>query len=328
MQNRKKLMGNILKVTVVALAAAILVAVVAIAVTFATGGFEIGGSDSSKDDGADRRAPVIKGPEGDTAIAYTGDTMTYKSLVTVSDNSGEYTLDVNSSSVNLNAVGTYKVVYTAKDPSGNESTYELTLVVKNGEYSEKKLMELVAAKATELGITQDMSKVEKVRRIYAYVNDPSESNKYNANIVFNDVSNIYNSQGSSFSRNNWQSDWVEEAILTLKNGKGDCYSYYSVSKAFFEYFEIENYGIKRAEDSSESGTHFWSIVNVGTESAPKWYFYDATRLAGKFESDGSRNACLITEGKLASYRTTADGTEFYKFEKWSGFPNIETEPLA
>ena len=116
--------------------------------------------------------------------------------------------------------------------------------------------------------------------------------------------------------------------------KGDCYSFYAVSKAFFEYFEIENAGIQRSADSSESGTHYWNIVKV----EEGWYYFDATRLGGTF-SDGGRNACLVTEAKLLGYKTSKGGTEFYKLNKTNAdffeaddnggvFPKIETTKIG
>ena len=121
------------------------------------------------------------------------------------------------------------------------------------------------------------------------------------------------------------SDWTEEAVRTLESEEGDCYSYYSLSKAFFEYFGIENVGIRRSEnyeDAEEDGTHFWCVVNV----EEGWYYYDATRLAGTFD-DGSRNACLITEAKLKSYRGSHGEDYFYKMIKPVGFPQISTKEL-
>ena len=174
-------------------------------------------------------------------------------------------------------------------------------------------MELIAEKAEELGITKSMSKTEQVKKIYAYVNSKET-------IYFTDESNI-----PDINRDSWESDWMEEAVRTLESEQGDCYSYYSLSKAFFEYFGIENIGIRRAENyegADEDGTHFWSVVKV----EGGWYYYDATRLAGSF-NDGTRNACLITEAKLKSYRTSKGEDTFYKMTKPAGFPAIATKEI-
>lgn len=314
-RKRKKFMSLVLKITVIALAAAVLAAGIGIGVLLATG--ELSFASAGADSGEDTKKPVIRGPEGNTQVVYTGDAVSYKSFVQVSDNSGNYELTVDNSQVNLNVVGTYTVTYTATDGAGNQSTYTLTLVVKNGEYSDAKLMALVEAKATALGITKSMSKVEQVRKIYSFVNG----------ITWQATGS--NTPSQQISRENWELDWVEEAIRTLDKKKGDCYSYYSVSRAFFEYFEIENLSIKRASDQdTKHGTHFWNVVNVGTESDPQWYYYDATRLKGTF-ADGTHNGCLMTESKMNSYTPSDSGSDLvmYRFEKWNGFPTISTKEL-
>lgn len=328
-QKRKKLVGWVLKITILVLAATVLVAAVGIGITLAQGGF--GGDDESGDD---TKKPVIRGPEGNTQIVYTGDNISYKSFVQVNDDGGQCDLSVeifDSDNKRIDAIdsgklGTYTVKYTATDAAGNKSTYVLTVIVKNGEYSEQKLMTLVEAKAKELGITKDMSKETQVRKIYAFVHSWVQWGSDESQ-----VSKIYTAlypEAEKFSRSTWKEDWVAEAILSFTKRDGDCYSYYSLSKAFFEYFEIENLGIMRSEDSKEKGTHFWNVVNIGTKENPQWYYYDATELAGEF-SDGKDNGCLMTEKKLNSY-ITSDGradNEFYKFEKWNGFPTISDKEL-
>ena len=309
-----------MKLTVVILAVAILGAGVAIGITLAGGGFRREEPPVEQD----TQAPAIKGPKDGKALAYLGEAIAYRSFITVTDNSDNYTLTVDDSGVNKTKEGTYQVHYTATDAAGNKAQYTLTLIIKNGEYSMNQLMRLVEQKAATLGITKSMSKVEQVRAIYEFVNDPT-AGKNDANIYFNDESNTPSQQ---MSRDDWDIDWVEEACRTLSMSRmeGDCYTYYAVSRAFFEYFGIESIGIQRAKDSTEAGTHFWSLVNVGSESAPAWYYYDATRLAGTF-NDGTRNGCLITEAKLNSYVTSQGGREFYKMNKPADFPTVATTAL-
>ncbi len=323
---RKKRVELMLKCSIVILAVCLLVTGVAIGITLANGGFSAD-YDEDVDDGEDRKAPVIKGPEGDRMVVYLGEGIPYKSFIEVSDNSGEEcTISVDNSKVNANAEGTYTVKYVVKDSTGNKAEYTLTLVIKNGEYSKTKLMTLVEAKAKALGITKEMTKEQQVRKIYEFVNSPNASAS-DANILFTDESNTPSQQ---MSRENWEVDWIEEACRTLSMSRmeGDCYTYYSVSKAFFEYFEIENLGIQRSAKSTEPGTHFWSVVNIGTKEKPNWYYYDATRLAGSYDAQKPKYGCLITESTLESYKTSKGGKEFYLFDKWAGFPTISTQKIS
>lgn len=335
-ETRKKQWQTILKISVVALAALILITGAVAIITALNGGFS--SNPSSYGDGGsgggDTQKPVIKGPEGNVAVAYIGETISYKSFVTVTDNAGTPELSVDNSAVKPDTEGSYPVKYTATDAAGNKTTYTLTLVVRKGDYSYDKLMALVAAKASELGMSKDMSKTELVRKIYDFVNDPGASSGNDANIYFSDHSNTPTQQDGI--RALWKVDWIEEASRTLEmtRMKGDCYTYYSVSKAFFEYFGIENLGIKRSEKSNVAGTHFWSLVNVGTESNPQWYYYDATRLAGTFQTGGGNNGCLMTEEKMNSYKGSHGETQFYLVDKqaWEAdmnrkFPTIATEPI-
>ena len=319
---RKTNMRTALKISIVVLAALILVTAVVAIITAVNGGFDANPvSRRDEESGGDTKKPVITGPEGNIAVAYIGESIAYKSFVTATDNEGTPELMVDNSSVKPDTAGTYTVKYTATDASGNKATYTLTLVVRKRTVSDADLAKLktdIAAKAQELGITSSLSKVEQVKKVYEFVNNwiPWGS----------DRSNIAVSHGSAFTRETWQADWQEEAILALKNKDGDCYSYYALSKAFFEHLGIENLGIRRSEKSEEQGTHFWNVVNIGTKEAPKWYYYDATELAGTF-SDGTDYGCLMTEAKLNSYVTSKGGKQFYLFEKWEGFPTIATETV-
>lgn len=322
----RKMMWKIITVTMVALAVCIVVAAVG-------GIFMLIGGGSSKAETTDTEAPVIKAAK-ENVIIYTGETISYRSFVTViDDRDEECSLSVDSTGVKQNIPGEYVVKYVATDAAGNKSkTFSLKVTVKDGAYSEDKLMKLVGQMAlTELGYTKEQAKsqgktkTQIVKDIYNYINDPT-AGKNDANIYFNDVSNTpaQSAQGGQKSRTGWETDWIEEAYRTLSMPRmqGDCYTYYAVSKAFFEYFEIENVGIQRAVSSTESGTHYWNVVKV----EGGWYYYDATRLAGSF-ADGSRRACLITESKLLGYKTSNGGTEFYKIDKWEGFPKISTDPV-
>lgn len=308
---QKKYMMTAIKITVMVLALAVLVCIVAVVMAL-----------FDEAPASDKIPPVIEGPEGDVAEGIVGDTIAYKSFVRVSDDSGKYKLSVNTDRVDKSREGTYTVIYTATDEAGNSTEYSLKLTLKKKLYSRATLMELVETKARILGLSKTMTKAELVKAIYAYVNSPSKG-KNDATIYFSDESNT---PAQRDSRETWETDWIEEAVRTLKMERmeGDCYTYYAVSRAFFEYFEIECIGIQRSADSDEAGTHFWCAVNVGSDSSPKWYYYDATRLAGKF-SDGSRNGCLMTEKKMTSYVTSAGGKEFYLFDKPSDFPKIESE---
>lgn len=318
----RRVMSLIIKITVVALAVALVATTVMLIVDMAGGDLDkqIGAS-SPSGEGNDTKAPVITLANGlDAIYAYVGETVSYKTAVKVTDNSGNYTLDINRDDVDLDKEGKYTVIYTATDGSGNTATLEVILVVTDKKYTYDELMSAIARKAAALGITQSMSKREQVEAVYDYVNSKLE---YGAE------SNVPN-----VDRDDWKIDWVTEAAMTLESTpkvdtydmRGDCYSYYSLSKAFFEYLDIEHVGIQRdnSDIPSKEGTHFWLMVNIGDKTA-QWYYFDATRLNGKFTSDGTKNGCLMTLSKIQSYQpSTSLGYDFYEFDP-SKYPTAATK---
>ena len=259
----------------------------------------------------DTEAPTISAPNAITG--YVGEGIAYIKAVEVTDNCfGEVDVQVDSSGVDINKVGSYTVKYTATDKAGHSSTAFVTVNILAERVSEDMLMDKIGELASQLGITKSMSKEEQVKKIFNYVNSPKLS-KNDANIRFTNESNTD------------RSDWMREAYLTLQGGQGDCYSYFAVSKAFFEYFEIENLDIERSAGvSTQSGTHFWSMVNIGTKSAPQWYYYDATRLA-KPHNTGS--GCLFTEAQRVDYNNNVN-SGFLEFDRKAyGYPETSTKTI-
>ena len=145
----------------------------------------------------DTEPPTISAREGTTVIGYLGESPTFKKYVLVSDDKDEEPkLAIDSKSVNTEKEGSYTVYYQAKDSAGNKSSvFSLTYVVKNNEYSRDALMKKIAKIAGDLGISKDMSTVEKVRRIYKFVNKEigwsggiGESNIPGIPLIFFDIS--------------------------------------------------------------------------------------------------------------------------------------------
>ena len=88
--------------------------------------------------------------------------------------------------------------------------------------------------------------------------------------------------------------------------------------------EIENLDIERSKGLT-SDTHFWNMVNIGTTENPRWYFFDATRYAGRFTVGGD-NGCLLTLSQLEGYKASNskyDGV-YYTFDE-DKYPAAQTE---
>lgn len=292
-----------------------------------------GGSSDIGDGGSSsgsKKPEIVLANGGDTIYLVVndgdGDTVSWRNLVKAT---GGASLQFDNSGVNITKEGKYVLKCTATSSTGKTAKRDITVIVTKAEHSYDTLMNtVVKSKVMELGITDSMSTAEKVKKIYEFVNSPGKT-KSEATIYFNDKSLT-----KSIDRDDWEFGWVTEAYLAFeqisKNGKtssGDCYTYYSVSKAFFEYFGIEHVGIKRDESlDAQYGTHFWLMVNLGTKNSPKWYYYDATRLAGKFGETGTNNGCLLTLAELQSYKTSDGKDYFYTFDPGK-YPKATTQSV-
>ncbi len=301
MAKRKKNTWTVLKITVVLVAVCFIVAAVFLVLDLA--------ADSQKQPPVGQDLPSIRLKEGSAIYMYAGETVSFRDKVTYTEGCR---INVNQDNLNKDVQGTYTVTYVATSPEGTSSYLDVTVYVTKKDYTYATLMSMIDEKAEALGIKDSMSKREKIEKVYEFVN---------GDIAFNNETANGKSNTPDIDRNNWQTDWIEEAIRTLnleldgKTVKGDCYSYYSVSKAFFEYFGIEHVGIQRDNSKIDPkyGTHFWFVVNIGSlGTGAQWYYYDATRLKYTF-SDDTHNACLITLEKLNSYHKLNGDKQGYNF---------------
>ena len=257
----------------------------------------------------DKTAPTIKIKNGnDYIIAYVGEGISFKSQLDVTDNrtkAEKINISIDSSNVNTDIEGDYYATVSAIDNKGNKST--LTVVVRV--YAERvtwdKLQEKIEPIAKRI-IIDSMSAEEKCRKIYSYVRTEIEYYDYSD-----------------------KSSWMQAAYYGLRDGKGDCFTYYSIAKAFLEYYGIDNETVQRKEGKT-SGTHFWSVVNIGDENSPRWYHFDCTRL----NPDKYHMGCLMTDAQLAEYNQLRGDTKgnkedyyFYYYDS-SNLPEVETAVIT
>ncbi len=245
----------------------------------------------------DNEPPTIRGV-ADIYIV-KGDSVAYRRNITVTDNCfGECTLDIDSSDVDKNTVGSYRVIYTATDLSGNTSKAQANVYVtySNESISQSQLWSRVDPIIDEI-ITDGMTKEQKVRRVYEYVQEK---------MTYFDESD--------------KGDWVKEAYLSLQYGYGDCFSYFAVAKAFLERLGIEYLDIQRTPGIVDE-THYWCLVNIGEGGTDKWYHFDTCEL----RDDGyNHSGCLLTDSQIEAYnrvRENNDGVTgyFYAYDK-SSYP--------
>ena len=244
----------------------------------------------------DTEPPVISGAKD--IIAYVGEGVSYRSGVTVTDNcAGEITLTVDSLAVDTANEGVYPVISWATDAAGNVSTAQASVHVYREEITEAMLYALVDPLIAELGLSF-MGKEEQVRAIYRFVHT-------DARITYVDTSD--------------KTSWIRAAYFCLQSRKGDCFSYFAVSKAFFERLGIENMDIQRTPGFT-ADTHYWSLVNIGDATGARWYHYDATRLRDVYY-EGS----LLTDRQVDAFCRVRE--YFYLYDR-TGYPATDTREIT
>lgn len=144
------------------------------------------------------------------------------------------------------------------------------------------MAEQILAKIT----SASMNKTQKARAIYSWVR-----------------SNM------RYVNHSEKGNWVKSAYTGFRTKRGDCYTYYSVSKALLDKAGIANLEVIRTD-----GHHWWSLVDCGNG----WYHFDTTpRSAGG-------TFCLLTDAELENYSNTT-GRGSHKIDH-SKYPATPTTP--
>ncbi len=232
----------------------------------------------------DTEPPVISGANDLTF--YVEDSISYRSGVTLSDNCDkpeDIKLEINTDQVVSGTAGTYKVVYTATDLSGNtaEKTVNLTLISKSyDEATVNALAQQVLAKI----ITPGMSEYDKVVAIYNWVT---------GNVRYAEQPNM--------------TDWLKAAYDGLAQHKGDCYVYCMTSKALFDNAGIKNMVI---DTVPLRYIHFWNLVDIGEG----WHHFDCTprRAGGVF--------LYWTDAQIKEYSDAHNNSHIYDRKRFPDIP--------
>ncbi len=245
----------------------------------------------------DEEGPRILGVR--ELVAYVGEGVAYRAGLSLEDNcGGAITLEVDSSAVDTSKEGVYPVFYWAQDVAGNVTFAETVVHVYAERITEEMLHAQIDPLIAQLGLS-GMSREEQVRAIWRFVHT-------DARITYVDTSD--------------KADWMREAYFTLLNRKGDCFSYFALSKAFFTRLGIENLDVQRLPGYTDD-THYWSMVNIGgSGAAARWYHYDATRLR-----DVSQSGALLTDAQVDAF--SLQRPYFYYYDRGS-YPPTSTVILT
>jgi hypothetical protein len=224
----------------------------------------------------DLEPPVINGVADKTV--YIGDAISYKKGVSVEDNKDEdLAFTVDSGKVNLKKEGNYSVTYSAFDKAGNKTTKKITITVKKFLISEETLYEQADVVLTKI-VKDSMTNREVAHEIYKWIK-----------------------QHISYTGTSDKSDWMAEAYRGMKNGVGDCFTYYAVAEALLTRADIDNMRVTRVGGTTK---HFWNLVNCGDG----WYHFDSC------PNRDHKDSFMLTDDEVAEL-TKLRGKNYYIFDK-------------
>ncbi len=192
---------------------------------------------------ADTEPPVLYGVINRSG--YVGEPIVYLAEVYAEDAvDGRVKVTVDSQ-VQPDKAGKYTVVYIAEDASGNRTEAECKFTLVKATTSEEEVRELARGVIEQI-ITDDMVKAEQLKAVFDYVRGHVH-----------------------YTGDSDKSDWRKEAARGFKTGRGDCFTFYSVTRALLDELGVEDMSLTRLGARTR---HYWVIVNIGTG----WYHFDPT----------------------------------------------------
>lgn len=115
----------------------------------------------------------------------------------------------------------------------------------------------------------------------------------------------FTKNGISYTGSSDKTDWMSGAYEGLATRKGDCFTYYAVSRALLTALEIDNIEVRRVGGIT---SHYWNLVNCGDG----WYHFDATPRSSKLPYFVS---FMFTDEEAADYTArVGEGREYYTFD--------------
>lgn len=217
----------------------------------------------------DTTPPLVTGEDFELIM---GNSVSYRSKITVTDDTDSNpTISIDNSAVDLDTEGVYPIVYTVTDASGNSTVFTLHMTV---------IKELTAAPTEQYVLHQ-------ANEILSDIVDDSMSDLQVAYTIYRWTKNNIAYYDSSD-----KTDWLVGAYDGFRKRRGDCYTYYAVSKALLTAAGIDNVDMIKHRTSDKQSRHYWLLVNVGEG----WYHFDTTRYS--FKND---NFFMVTDAELAAW---------------------------
>ena len=188
------------------------------------------------------------------------------------------------SGVLLSRKGKYTVTYTATDRSGNTASKSCTYTLVEPTVTDEQVRQMAQAILADI-ITPDMVTAEKLKAVFDYVR---------GRVHYTGSSN--------------KKDWRQEAVRGYEDGRGDCFTVYSLTRALLDELQVPYMSVTRKGSSTH---HYWVIVNIGTG----WYHFDP------LISSVHKHRCFMWTNQQCKVKAY-----FWRFYE-ENFPPIATEPF-
>lgn len=247
----------------------------------------------------DVTAPVISGTK-DLEI-YAGDTVSYKSGVTVTDDiDAKPSLSIDNTGVDLKTPGVYSVTYTATDAAGNKTsvTVKLTVKVKPENFVAPEVIYAKADAILAQFIRPGMTDREKAEAVYVWTR--------------RSVHLTYGSAPAGFVHE--EADWLQCAYQLINKDviKGDCFFFFAAQKLLLQRLGLPTIDCEKIYDGKSH--HYWLLVSV---DGGKSYYH--------FDNVWSKSLCLVTDAELDAFSAAIDSHPFNRNP--SLYPPTPTEKL-
>ncbi|MCL2195305.1 MAG: transglutaminase-like domain-containing protein [Oscillospiraceae bacterium] len=207
-----------------------------------------------------------------------GSTVAFRAGITVYHSTGEATLEVDSSAVNVNVPGTYEVVFIARSPAGQESRATAQVVVSAATHEQAlALIQPILNEHVRPGMTQ----AEQARAIFNWTRW-----------------NIQYALGGTHG------DVLESVVQGMTRRRGDCYVFYAVARFMLEQVGIPTVTMRRYPVIN--ARHVWLLVDLGDG----WHHFDATPYLHELPNEGF----MFTQAQAAAFDPRGRGFSHFSFD--------------
>nr|WP_325185867.1 transglutaminase domain-containing protein [uncultured Oscillibacter sp.] len=191
------------------------------------------------------------------------------------EDAGEETPDAEETPAPEETPSTEEAPKAGEAPPGNSAGTKAL----SASFTQEGLDELVQ-QAIDNIITPGMTRLEQAKAVWKFAKN-----------------------GISYTGKSDKSDWRSGAYEGLRTRRGDCFTYYAVSRALLTALGIDNLEVQRVGGPT---SHYWNLVNCGDG----WYHFDATPRSSKMPYFVS---FMFTDQEAADYTARA-GRNYYNFD--------------